>query len=372
MGCTRLFAPEQAAHLPCSVCCIGKRATFAQPLEAVKEQDPTSAERKKDHIQLAFDSVVQAAQSDNRFYYEPLLAAHPEGLEWPVEFLGKTMRLPLWISSMTGGTELAGTINRNLAQACAEFGLGMGLGSCRNLLYSDRYLADFSLRPIMGKDLPFFANLGVAQVEELLAQGETGRIADMLGKLEADGLIVHVNPMQEWLQPEGDRFVKAPIDTIEALLALADYPIIVKEVGQGMGPASIQRLLELPIAALDFGALGGTNFARLELMRANKMEKELFESLAFAGHTAAEMVNFVNNILTADNARIQCKQVIVSGGIRNFLDGYDSISRLQIPAVYAQGSGFLQYARGDYSDLQAYVAAQARGLLLAKAYLKVR
>ncbi len=335
-------------------------------------QDPTSSSRKKDHIELAFDSVVKAAQGDQRFYYEPLLSGHPEESRLETLFLGKTLGLPLWVSSMTGGTELAGVINKNLARACAEFGMGMGLGSCRNLLYNDTYFDDFNLRPIIGPDLPFFANLGVAQVEELLAKGEIDRLVDMVGKLAADGLIVHVNPLQEWLQPEGDRFQRSPIETIKALLETVRFPVIVKEVGQGMGPESIRQLLELPIAALDFGALGGTNFARLELHRANKEARELFENVALIGHTAEEMVNFVNDILVAQKDRIQCGQVIISGGVRGFLDGWHLINKVNMPAIYAQGSGFLAHARGDYEPLRAYVEGQARGLALARAFLKVK
>ena len=335
-------------------------------------QDPTSSSRKKDHIELAFDSVVKAAQGDQRFYYEPLLSGHPEESRLETLFLGKTLGLPLWVSSMTGGTELAGVINKNLARACAEFGMGMGLGSCRNLLYNDTYFDDFNLRPIIGPDLPFFANLGVAQVEELLAKGEIDRLVDMVGKLAADGLIVHVNPLQEWLQPEGDRFQRSPIETIKALLETVRFPVIVKEVGQGMGPESIRQLLELPIAALDFGALGGTNFARLELHRANKEARELFENVALIGHTAEEMVNFVNDILVAQKDRIQCGQVIISGGVRGFLDGWHLINKVNMPAIYAQGSGFLAHARGDYGPLRAYVEGQARGLALAQAFLKVK
>lgn len=338
----------------------------------MSNQDPTSASRKQDHIELAFESVVNAAQNDTRFQYEPLLSAHPSSEELPTSFLGKSMRLPLWVSSMTGGTELAGKINKNLAQACAEFGMGMGLGSCRNLLYEDTYFEDFNLRPIIGADLPFFANLGVAQVEELLRQGETARITDMVGKLAADGLIVHVNPLQEWLQPEGDRFKQSPLATIQELLEKVDIPIIVKEVGQGMGPESIRALMQLPIAALDFGALGGTNFSRLELQRANKERRQLFDNLSNVGHTASEMTNFVNTILEEEKGRIQCDQVIISGGIRSFLDGWHLINSINTNAIYAQGSGFLAHARGDYQLLKNYVAGQAKGLALAQAYLKVK
>ncbi|MEO6037978.1 MAG: isopentenyl-diphosphate delta-isomerase, partial [Saprospiraceae bacterium] len=169
-----------------------------EPIRTAPEPDPTAATRKQDHIELAFQSQVAAAGLDERFYYEPMLSAHPQSPALrPFSFLGKTLHSPLWVSSMTGGTALAKTINANLARACAEFGMGMGLGSCRQLLYSDDMLADFAVRDTLGTDLPLFANLGVAQIEQLFARRETERIPALLTKLRADGLIIHVNPLQE-------------------------------------------------------------------------------------------------------------------------------------------------------------------------------
>lgn len=331
-----------------------------------------SDQRKQDHIELAFQSQVQNGELDARFYYEPMLAGHPESSSLQIEFLGKKMGAPLWISSMTGGTEQAAKINENLAKACAEFGLGMGLGSCRPLLDSDTRFEDFNLRPIIGNDLPFYANLGIAQIEELLAKKEINKISDLLEKLDVDGLIVHVNPLQEWIQPEGDRFKNPPIETIQTVLEELSVPIIVKEVGQGIGHNSLKALMQLPIAAIDFAAAGGTNFSKLELLRADSKLMDKLKSWAQIGHSAEEMCKFVNQISVELGENLKCKEYIISGGIKTFLDGYYLLNLLSQKAIYGQGSAFLKHAQNNYSELQEFVKGQIEGLQMAKAYLKLK
>ena len=338
------------------------------------DDDVTAVSRKQDHIQLAFEAQVASAALDERFYYEPLLAPHPtEDQATAFEFLGKTMRAPLWVSSMTGGTAYAGRINHNLARAAKDFGFGMGLGSCRGLLASDEYLADFDVRDVIGEDLPLYANLGIAQLEVLLEEKKTHLITELINKLRVDGLIVHVNPLQEWLQPEGDQFKHAPLDTIKRLLdAFPDLSFIVKEVGQGMGRRSLEALLQLPLAAIDFAANGGTNFAKLELLRSTDQKQRIYAQLANVGHSATEMVAMTNTLVEELGDRCACQQIIVSGGIRDFLDGYYCIKKLQLPAIYGQASAFLKHARGEYEALHAYTATQIEGLKLAHNFLTVK
>lgn len=337
------------------------------------KDDPTAESRKRDHIELAFRSQITQSGLDRRFYYEPLLSGHPKRDSMKrFLFLGKAMRSPLWVSSMTGGTQLAKTINHNLARACKDFGMGMGLGSCRPLLYSDERLADFDVRHLIGDDFPFFANLGVAQIEELIQAGQLQKVRDLVSKLQADGLIIHVNPLQEWLQPEGDRFDRPPLHTISDFLEKVDMPVIVKEVGQGMGYESLKALLQLPLAAVDFAASGGTNFAKLEMLRGEGDKAAIYEPLAYVGHSAEEMVHYTNALAEALGERMRCRQVIISGGIKNFLDGYYLINTLKLNSIYGQASEFLRHARGSYEQLYEYADAQIRGLELASAFLRVR
>lgn len=355
---------------------ICNKMTTEQPNiqpEGTPDNDPTAVERKKDHIEMAFKSRVETGELDTRFYYEPMLTAHPKpGSLQPFPFLGKMLRTPVWVSSMTGGTALANKINRQLARACGEFGMGMGLGSCRQLLYSNEFLPDFDVRDEIGTDLPLYANLGIAQVEKLLQQKEADRIPDLLHRLRADGLFIHVNPLQESMQPEGDLFERSPLEVIAEVLQMLDCKVIVKEVGQGFGPQSLKALLQLPLAGIEFAAAGGTNFAKLELLRSDPVKQMIFEKITRVGHSAVEMLAWANQLQTELGAACRTKHLILSGGVGDFLDGYYLLQKSNFPAVYGQASGFLKHAQGDYAELRSFVQAQVRGLELAQAFLQVK
>ncbi len=330
--------------------------------------DPTAEERKKDHIELALAAQTSSELLDKRFFYEPMLQSNTTNLkDLESTFMGKTFGAPLWVSSMTGGTAKAGIINKNLAKLCNEFKLGMGLGSCRRLLYDNEFFNDFDLRKIIG-DQPLYANLGIAQVEKLVLEKNLDKIGELLKKLQADGLIIHINPLQEWMQPEGDRYQLPPIQTIESVLYYSPIKIIVKEVGHGMGPKSIKALLNLPIEALEFGAFGGTNFSQIELMRKSNQDAEMMNKYAFVGHDAEEMVDFVN--IYSHGAK--CNQIILSGGIKHLLDGFYLQQKCQLPSVIGMASAFLNFAQGDYEELKNFAQSQFEGLAIAKKLLSLK
>ena len=224
----------------------------------------------------------------------------------------------------------------------------------------------------MGPDLPLYANLGIAQVERLLDEGRSEDITILVHRLRADGLILHVNPLQEWLQPEGDNIQKPPIETLHQLLDGVDYPVIVKEVGQGMGWESIAALLKTPIAALELAAHGGTNFSKLELLRSNDHQQQTYSAISRIGHSLDEMISWINMMTTEKSAEIKCRQIIVSGGIKDFLDGYYWTQKLKLSSVYGQASAFLKYARESQEALDQYITKQIQGLQLAYTYLKIK
>ena len=330
-------------------------------------------DRKRDHIDLAFRSDMANKGQDDRFYYEPMLAGHPaHDLDISVSFLGKKLKAPIWVSSMTGGTEMALQINRRLATSCAKFGLGMGLGSCRPLLHNLDRIKDFDVRDIIGPDLPLYANLGIAQVEYLLDHNKADDIQILLDRLQADGLIIHVNPLQEWLQPEGDFIHNPPIETLSRLFDRFTFPVVVKEVGQGMGPESIAAILKMPVKALELAAHGGTNFSKLELIRSSGMQQEVYDPVSTIGHDIREMVSWINQLMEEDSSDIICSEFILSGGVRDFLDGYYWMKKINASAVYGQASGFLKYASISQEALDMYIESQVRGLQLAHTYLKVK
>ena len=343
-------------------------------MDKLKPKDDARAHlRKQDHINLAFQSQITSGQLDERFFYEPILAAHPdESLDIGLDFLQKRMDAPIWVSSMTGGAQMAHIINQNLAKATNEFGLGMGLGSCRHLLYDDQHFSDFDLRKTIGNQ-PFYANLGIAQIELEIKKGTLHKVEEMLKKLQVDGLIIHVNPLQEWIQPEGDVITQRPLDTIQRFIEHnPDISLIVKEVGQGFGPRSLEELLKLPIDAIDFGAAGGTNFSKLEMLRNSKENQDIIAPLAKIGHHAEEMLGWIKEIINQADSRPNPMSLIISGGIQNYMDGYYLVEQSPLKAIYGQASNFLQHAQGDYKNLQNFVSSQVNGYRLAKSLLTIK
>ncbi|OUR97205.1 hypothetical protein A9Q84_12830 [Halobacteriovorax marinus] len=328
------------------------------------------SDRKFEHIQLATAAQTGVGELNQFFDYEPLFSAHPDSVDLSLTFLGKKMQAPLWVSSMTGGTGPAKIINQNLALVTKEFGLGMALGSCRPLLDGSKDFSDFDLRPIIGDDLPFWANLGIAQLEELIDEGKLDSVKEMLSRLQADGLIIHLNPLQEWYQPEGDRYKRSPLETIETILA-SEIPVIVKEVGQGMGPRSLKKLLEMPLKGLELASFGGTNFSKLEKLREKELDLSKPIDLMFVGHSALEMVNQINLLKTELGSNILCENIIISGGIQDSLYGHWLSERCQLTNVVGRAKGYLDHA-SSIDDLRKFVTGQIETLKMAKSFLKAK
>lgn len=334
------------------------------------EEDTNASQRKADHIDLALNSQATGQSSDPRFFYEPI-TGNPANIDLSTEFMGVTYDNPIWISSMTGGAQKAKTINKNLAMLSKKYGLGMGLGSCRQLLNDDTHIGDFDVRNFIG-GRPLFANLGIAQVERLVVEKQLAKVEELIKRLNADGLIIHVNPLQEFLQPEGDRLHLPALDTIKNAIDYLDCSIIVKEVGQGMGTESLRALLQLPLAAIETAAYGGTNFAKLEMLRQKSQYAEQYSGYISVGHDAGEMVEMINILLVEMGNKALCKNIVISGGVKSFLDGYYFMEKIRLPAVYGMASQFLKYALVSFEVLDQFMIHHLEGLRVARAFLRIK
>jgi len=343
--------------------------------------DPGAAARKTHHLELAQKSqtLLSSNWSEVRklFDYEPMSTGFPDLINLNTdryEIAGKSLMAPLWISSMTGGTGEARHINQCLAKAAKKYGLGLGLGSCRQLLHSDEYFEDFNLRPLIGEEGCLMANFGMAQMDQIIESNQQDQILEICKKLQVDGLFIHINPLQEYFQSEGDRWSRSPIELIDDCLELfegTDISIGVKEVGQGMGPESIKAILERPIDVFEFGAFGGTNFSFLEKMRDDSNADFDSVDLRFVGHTALEMINSINAILNQEKIS-SLPGIIISGGIRSYLQGHYLREVLNAPSIYGMAMPFLAHASKGQEALESFIESELKGLKMAQQFLKVR
>jgi len=267
--------------------------------------------RKSEHLQICLNERVRSATTTGLECYHFLHQALPEialeDVSTATEFLGHPLNAPLLISSMTGGTALAQTVNQRLATAAQELGLAMGLGSQRTAIEEPALAQTFQVRHV-APDVLLFANLGAVQLNYGYGPKECLRAVETL---EANALVLHLNPLQEALQPEGDTNFAGLLDKIGQVCHALPVPVIVKEVGWGLSQAAAQALRQVGVAALDVAGAGGTSWSEVERHRS-------------ASPADAEVaVPFVDwGIPTAD-ALLQVRQacpdtpLIASGGITN-------------------------------------------------------
>ncbi len=337
-------------------------------------------DRKLDHLELTSRAQMDSTLRDDRFYYEPLFGSF-QNLSFKTEFLGKTLDYPLWISSMTGGTQKAFVINEKLAQVTCEFQLGMGLGSLRPLLTNLERLKDFDFRDVTGEERPLLGNLGIVQIDELIKNKSLDKIESLVKLLRLDGIFIHLNPLQELNQPEGDFLSRSAAEILEEFCKTKpSYKVMVKEVGQGIGPKSLRFLLSLPIDGIEFAAFGGTNFAKLESLRSES--KNPYAEFSSVGVSAEQMIVHLSQLLKNNEPeRFTCKNFILSGGVKNFLDGYYLMEFFkkelgskasQVNLVYGQAKAMLDQAELGNDVLQSYVRGQVQGLNMAKQFLTIK
>jgi len=245
-----------------------------------------------------------------RFIHQALPEIDLADVDLQRSLFGKNLQAPLLVASMTGGTQAARAINRRLAQAAAELGLAMGVGSQRAGIEEPEWADTYRVREI-APDILLLANLGAVQLNRSYTVDHCRRAVEMIG---ADALILHLNPLQEALQPGGDTCFGGLLDKIEAVCRSLSVPVVVKEVGAGLSVEAARRLAKAGVSALDVAGAGGTSWSEVERLRAPDV---------YHDRVAAQFVHW--GIPTADSLRAvkACDlglPLIASGGIASGVD----------------------------------------------------
>jgi len=274
----------------------------------------SSIERKRGHIKHALAQTSKSASAFDavRLKHCALPEVNLDEVSLKSSFQHKTINAPFFVSSMTGGPSEAEAINIRLAEACREVGLAMGVGSQR-VSIEDGYSAGLSasIRRAIG-DLPLFANFGAVNLARLDHASSLGRVID---PLEADALILHVNPMQEVFQASGDTDWTGILSQIERVCAWSAIPVIAKEVGFGLDTRSARQLVTAGVSILDVAGRGGTRFDDIEIEMHSNISSVLSSPDVFKdwGYTTIESLRAIQDELPA-------QRCWASGGVRNGLD----------------------------------------------------
>jgi isopentenyl-diphosphate delta-isomerase len=277
--------------------------------------------RKDDHIRICLEEDVQCRQITNglenyHFNHCCLPELSFADIDLTTSFLDKKLGYPLLISSMTGGTENAKIINCRLAEIAQTYRIPMGIGSGRVVVENPEVADSFNVR-FLAPDIPLFANLGAVQLNYGYGWPECLQLVDLL---EADALILHLNPLQECIQPHGDTNFAQLLDKIHIVCNKLSIPVIVKEVGNGISASMAQKLWEVGVKAIDVAGAGGTSWAKVESERAeNTWQRQLGRTFADWGIPTAECLVQIRQL----NSQIP---LIASGGIRNGLEVAKAIS----------------------------------------------
>jgi isopentenyl-diphosphate delta-isomerase len=272
-------------------------------------------DRKAEHIRLALDAGNQAGGSffdEYAFEHHALPEIALDEIDLSVEFLGKRIEAPLLVSCMTGGTEAAGEINRNLARAAEDLRIALGVGSQRKALEDPLQAASFQVRDL-APSIPLLANLGAVQLNYGYGIAECRAAVEMI---DADALAFHLNVLQEAIQPEGDTDFSSLLPKLGGIARELEVPVIAKEIGCGISGDTARALAEQGIRIIDTAGLGGTSWARIEARRADDVEiGELFADWGIPTPVSIQEVAAVPGVT-----------VIGSGGIRNGLDAAKAIA----------------------------------------------
>ena len=273
--------------------------------------------RKDAHLDICLGEEVESGRgnglSELSLEYDALPELDLAEVDLRTRFLGKELSAPLMIGAMTGGTVRAQEINRRLARGAARVGVGMALGSQRAMHFDPELAATFRVRDVAPSLPLLMGNIGAVQLNLGLGTAEVEALVAAVG---ADGINLHLNPLQEAIQPEGDTQFRGLTGRIGALAAALSVPVMVKEVGAGISAVTARKLAGLPIAGVEVAGVGGTSWAKVESYRAAEADVRRAAGQALAGF----------GVSTAESLRICRAQLpesfalVASGGIRTGME----------------------------------------------------
>lgn len=270
--------------------------------------------RKKEHVDLSINRDVNYQKSTGFDMYDFTHNALPEiniaEVELSASLLGREFSFPLFISSMTGGYSEAGAVNTVIAEFCENENLPFGVGSQRAMLENSDQEASFSVVRSKAPNAFIAANIGGAQLIDGFSESNLRRLIDTI---EADAVIVHLNPLQELMQKEGDRNFKGVETGIKHLVDKVECPVIVKETGAGISKSVAKRLLDIGVSVIDVAGAGGTSWSKVENLRSNQTDPlHEFDDWGIPTVDCIHQIEPLKNEYSFD--------LIASGGIRSSFD----------------------------------------------------
>ncbi len=269
-----------------------------------------TSERKNDHLNLVMNQNVNFQEKTNGFekydfVHDAVTNVDLDAIDLSTNFFDKKISLPFMISSMTGGTEKATEINAKLAEVANKLNIPIGIGSQRQALENNAHHESYKIIRKNAAGVPVLANIGASEISNNFNMTHLEKIIDLV---EADGLIVHLNPLQELLQKEGKPFFKNLTENLRKVTETITLPVIVKEVGAGISKKAAKTLLDCGVKGIDVAGAGGTSWAGIEVLRNGKIKSEFWDW----GLPTAYCLRKVGKLKSKYNFTL-----IASGGINN-------------------------------------------------------
>ncbi len=289
----------------------------------MRDQKRFTSSRKLDHLRICAEEDVErgdAGFSDIRFVHNALPECDMAAIDRRTRFLSRTFASPLFISAMTGGHPETGIVNARLARAAERHGIGMGVGSQRAALEDPALSGTFSVVRNEAPEAFLVSNLGAVQLRE----HGTGWAERAIEMIDADAIAIHLNFLQEAIQPEGDHNAAGCLDAIRDLCRDIKTPVIVKETGSGISAGTAKVCLGAGAAAIDIGGAGGTSWAAVESVRAGKNRSTTSRQNKALGETFADWG--IPSVVSLCEVLTTGGPVIASGGIRSGLDAAKALA----------------------------------------------